>query len=344
MPARQRADLDYANLSFAFHPTDMNVRYTWRDGHWDAGVESSSETVPLHVAATCLHYGQAAFEGLKIYEAKDGRVLSFRMGENAKRMQFSAGMLEMAAPPVELFREAVLRAVRANQRFIPPYGCGATLYVRPLLIGTGPRIGVRPADEYMLIVLVTPVGPYFKRGFSSTKVRLEEEADRAAPRGIGSVKAAGNYAAGLRATMRAWGDGYGEALYLDASERKYIEELGAANFFGITKDKRYVTPKSPSVLRSITNLSLRTLAADLGYRVEERPMPLEELDELVEAGACGTAAVITPIERITVRGRDVVYLPDGKPGPHCTALYQALTAIQFGEVEDKYGWTEEIPL
>jgi branched-chain amino acid aminotransferase len=344
MPVQNRAALDFASLGFAYHPTDKNVRYRWRDGTWDAGEETDAELLPLHIAATSLHYGQAAFEGLKIYEARDGRVLGFRMDDNAARLQHSAELLMMAAPPTELFREAVLRAVAANQRFIPPYGSGATLYVRPLLIGTGPRIGVGPADEYLFLVMVTPVGPYFKLGFSSTTLIVEEQLDRAAPHGVGSAKAAGNYGAGMRATTRAKQAGYGEALYLDARDHQHVDELGAANFFGITADRIYVTPDSPSVLRSITNASLRTLAPDLGYRVEHRPVPVDELERFVEAGACGTAAVITPIERIRVRGKDVVYLPEGKPGPHCTAFYRALTAIQHGDAEDQYGWTEEIAL
>lgn len=342
MPAVQRADLDFSSLPFAYQRTDVNVRYTWRDGQWDAGEETDSEILPLHIGATCLHYGQAAFEGLKIYEASDGRVLCFRIDENAKRMQHSAETLLMQAPPVELFREAIFRVVRANRRFIPPHGSGATLYVRPLLLGGGARIGVKPADEYLFLVLVTPVGPYFKQGFSPTKLWVDETLDRAAPLGVGAAKAAGNYAAGMRGTMRAKQAGYGEALYLDAKEHRYIDELGAANFFGITTDKVYVTPDSPSVLRSITNLSLRTLASDLGYQVEHRPVLAEELRDFVEAGACGTAAVITPIEAIHFRGEEIVYLPDGKPGPHCTELYSALTAIQLGDSEDKYGWTEEI--
>ncbi len=344
MPTRPKADIDFANLTFAYRPTDANVRYTWRDGKWDGGVETDSQTLPLHIAATCVHYGQAVFEGLKVYEAEDGRVLCFRIEDNAKRMAHSAGTLMMEAPPVELFREAVYRVARANQRFIPPHGSGASLYVRPLLIGTGARIGVRPADEYMFLVLVTPVGPYFKQGFSPTKLIVEEEFDRAAPHGVGNAKAAGNYAAGMRATMRAKQAGFGEALYLDAAEHKYVDELGAANIFGITEDKRYVTPNSPSVLRSITNMSLRQLAPDLGYQVEERQVPAEELESFVEAGACGTAAVITPIESITIRGKEIVYLKDGKPGPHCTVLYERLTSIQLGDGDDKYGWTEEIPI
>lgn len=342
MAITERASLDFASLPFAYQKTDINLRYTWRDGKWDEGVETDSEILPIHIAATSLHYGQAAFEGLKVYEAKDGRALGFRIEENAKRMQHSGEMLMMEAPPVDLFVNAVRRVVRANARFIPPYGSGATLYVRPLLIGTGARIGVRPADEYIFLVLVTPVGPYFKQGFSPTRLIVEEQMDRAAPLGVGTAKAGGNYAAGMRATVRARASDYGEALYLDAKEHKYIEELGAANFFGITREKAYVTPKSPAILRSITNMSLRTLAADMGYTVEERVVLAEELRDFVETGACGTAAVITPVESITFRGEEIVYLKDGKPGPHCTALYNGLTDIQTGDGPDKHGWTEEI--
>ncbi len=344
MGITERAIFDWGTLPFAYQETDANIRYTWRDGKWDDGVESDSKILPLHVAATCLHYGQAAFEGLKVYEAKDGRILSFRVKENAKRMQHSADMLMMQPFPVDMFEEAVRRVVRLNKRFVPPHGSGASLYVRPLLIGTGPRVGVSPADEYTFLILVTPVGPYFKAGFSPTKLVVEEQMDRAAPHGVGNAKAGGNYAAGMRATVRARKQGFGEALYLDCSEHKYIDELGAANFFGITKDKTYVTPKSPSILRSITNLSLRELAAGIGYGVEERPVVATELRDFVETGACGTAAVITPIESITLRGEEIVYLKDGKPGPYCTELYTALTQIQYGDAEDTYGWTEEIEI
>jgi branched-chain amino acid aminotransferase len=342
MPITERANLDFAHLPFGYLKTDINVRYTWRDGAWDKGVETDSEVLPLHMAATALHYGQAAFEGLKVYEARDGRILSFRVEENAKRMQHSADMLMMAPVPTEVFKHAVYRAVMLNKRFIPPYGCGASLYVRPLLFGSGARIGVRPADEYTFLVLVTPVGPYFKQGFSPTKLIIETDIDRAAPLGVGTAKAGGNYAAGMRATVKAKRAGYGEALYLDAREHKYIDELGAANFFCITRKNAYVTPKSPSILRSITNMSLRELAPDHGYTVEERPVPVAELREFVEAGACGTAAVITPVESITFGKEEIVYLKDGKPGPHCTKLYKTLTAIQYGDAPDKYGWTEEL--
>jgi branched-chain amino acid aminotransferase len=343
MTQRERADLDYAHLPFGYMKTDMNVRYTWRDGEWDQGVESDSEYLPLHIAATALHYGQAAFEGLKVYEAKDGRILTFRVEDNARRMQQSAARLSMQAPPVEVFVEAVHRAVKANARFIPPYGTGAALYIRPLLIGSGPRIGVAPADEFLFLVMATPVGPYFKNGFTPTKLIVEEDIVRAAPGGVGAVKAGGNYAAGMTATVKAREAGYGEALYLDAT-KSMIDELGAANFFGIKADKTYVTPKSSSILPSITNASLRTLAADLGYTVEQRPVHIDELFTFVEAGACGTAAVITPVELVTFRGEDIIYLKDGTPGEHCTALYNALTAIQVGEAPDPDGWTAEIDI
>lgn len=342
MGITERADLDWGSLPFGYLRTDINLRYTWKDGKWDEGVESDSEVFPVHIAATCLHYGQEAFEGLKIYQAKDGRVLSFRVDENAKRMQHSAKLLRMEAPSVEVFEDAVRRVVRLNRRFIPPYGSGASLYVRPLIIGTGPQVGVKPATEYTFMVLVTPVGPYFKSGFTPTSLIIATQHDRAAPLGVGTAKAGGNYAAGMLGTVEARAAGYGEALYLDAKERAFIEELGAANFFGITKEKAYVTPKSPAILRSITNLSLRTLAADMGYTVEERPVRVTELKDFIETGACGTAAVITPIELIKHGEQEFVYLPDGKPGPHCTALFERLTGIQYGDLEDKFGWTEEI--
>lgn len=338
-----KAPLDYSSLPFGYQKTDMNVRYVWRDGSWDEGSESTEEHLPLHIAATALHYGQAVFEGLKVYETPDGRAQTFRIEENAKRFQHSAEMLSMVAPPTELFIEAVHRVVRGNQRFIPPHGTGAALYVRPLLIGTGANIGVAPSSEFTFIVLVSPVGPYFKQGFAPTKLVIEDELERAAPHGVGTAKAGGNYAAGMRATVKARQNGFGEALYLDTT-KQYIDELGAANFFGITEDKRYITPDSPSVLRSITNMSLRTLAADMGYSVEHRPVHVDELHTFVETGACGTAAVITPVESITWGKEEIVYLKDGKPGPHCTALYNRLVAIQNGDIEDPYGWTEEVPL
>ena len=339
-----RADLDWANLGFGYLKTDKNIRYTWKEGAWDSGVLVSEEHIALHMAATSLHYGQEAFEGLKVFEQKNGDTVAFRIDENAKRLARSCQQIFMEPVPEDMFVEAVFRVVNANRRFIPPYGTGASLYVRPVVIGSGPQVGVKPAEEFLFLVFVTPVGPYFKTGFKPVDMVIEEEFDRAAPGGVGNVKVGGNYAAGMLGTVEARNAGYGEALYLDAQKREYIEELGAANFFGITKEKAYVTPKSPAILRSITNLSLRTLAADMGYTVEERPVPVTELQDFIETGACGTAAVITPIELIRYGEEEIVYLKDGKPGPHCTALYERLTGIQYGDLEDKFGWTEEIKL
>ncbi len=341
MTTFERAPLNYAELPFGYQKTDINVRYIWRNGSWDAGTETDSEFLPLPIAAPALHYGQALFEGLKVYTTKDDRALLFRAEQNARRMQHSAEMLSMQAPPEELFLEAVERVVRANRRFLPPYGEGATLYVRPLLLGSGAQIGVAPAEEYVFMVLVTPVGPYFKNGFSSTKLVIEDEIVRAMPGGIGTAKAGGNYAAGMRATVKAKKGGFGEALYLDSTKR-FIDELGAGNFFGIREGKRYITPASPSILHSITNDSLQTLASDLGYIVEKRPVPVGELFDFVETAACGTAAVITPVESITYKGETITYLKDGQPGPHCTELYNALTALQTGDAPDSYGWTHEV--
>ncbi len=338
-----RPDLDWAHLDFGYRKTDYNIRYTWRDGEWDEGVLTPDETIPIHIAATCLHYGQEAFEGLKAYEQVNGDQVVFRVDENARRMKRSCEKIFMAAPPEEMFIEAVFRVVDANRRFIPPYGTGASLYVRPLVIGTGPQVGVKPAEEYMFLVLVTPVGPYFKTGFKPVHLVVEDEYDRAAPDGVGDVKVGGNYAAGLRATLRAKQAGYTEVLYLDAKEKKYIDESGPANFFGITKDGQYVTPESHSILPSITNKSLITLAGEMGMNPERRKIHVEEIFGFRDAGCCGTAAVITPVGSITWHDRKVEYVTGDVPGEDCTRLYEALTGIQLGEREDKYGWIRKIP-
>ena len=338
------ADLDWPNLTFGYMPTDYNVRYTWRDGEWSGPEISDSFDITMSVAATCLHYGQEAFEGLKVFASPDGTPRVFRIEENARRMRRSAEKILMQPIPEETFIEAVYRAVQLNLRFVPPYGTGASLYVRPLLIGTGPQVGVKPADEYVFMVFVMPVGPYFKTGFTPVDLIVEEEVDRAAPNGVGDVKVGGNYAAGMRASMRAKKAGFTEVLYLDAKENRYIDESGPANFFGITRDGRYITPDSESILPSITNMSLRTIAADMGLKVERRPVDAEEIFDFVEAGCCGTAAVITPVRKIVWRDREVVYCPDSQPGPWCTRLYEALKAIQEGDRDDPHGWVREIPL
>ncbi|GAE22870.1 branched-chain amino acid aminotransferase [Bacteroides pyogenes] len=332
-------EIDWSNLSFGYMKTDYNVRINFRDGAWGELEVSSSEYLNLHIAATCLHYGQEAFEGLKAFRGKDGKVRIFRLEENAARLQATCQGIMMAELPTERFKEAILKVVKLNDRFIPPYGTGASLYIRPLLIGTGAQVGVRPATEYMFVVFVTPVGPYFKGGFSTNPYVIIREYDRAAPHGTGTFKVGGNYAASLRANKKAHDLGYSCEFYLDAKEKKYIDECGAANFFGI-KDNTYITPKSSSILPSITNKSLMQLAQDMGLKVERRPIPEEELATFEEAGACGTAAVISPIQRIDDldNGKSYVISKDGEPGPVCTKLYNKLRAIQYGDEPDTYGW------
>jgi len=331
--------IDWANLTFGYLPTDYNIRCYYKNGSWGELEISSTDTINLHIAATCLHYGQEAFEGLKAFRGKDGKIRIFRMDENAKRMQSSASGLLMQEFPIEKFNEAVIKAVKLNERFIPPYESGASLYIRPLLIGTSPQVGVNPSKEYLFTLFVTPVGPYFKGGFQTSPFVIMREYDRSAPLGTGVYKVGGNYAASLVANKRAHEMGYSNVFYLDAKEKKYIDECGAANFFGI-KNNTYITPASTSILPSITNKSLMRLAESLGMKVEHRPVPVTELDTFEEAGACGTAAVISPIERIDDLENDKSYIfsKDGKPGPVSTKLYNKLRAIQYGDEPDEFGW------
>lgn len=332
-------EIDWKNLSFGYQKTDYNVRINYRNGAWGELEVSSSEEINMHMAATCLHYGQEAFEGLKAYRGKDGKIRVFRLEANAERLQSTCQGILMPELPTERFREAVLKVVKLNERFIPPYESGATLYIRPLLIGMSAQVGVHPATEYMFLIFVTPVGPYFKGGFSTNPYVIIREFDRSAPLGTGIYKVGGNYAASLRANKMAHDLGYSCEFYLDAKEKKYIDECGAANFFGI-KDNTYVTPKSTSILPSITNKSLIQLAQDMGLKVERRPVGEEELATFEEAGACGTAAVISPISKIDdlENKRSYVISKDGKPGPWSTKLYNKLRAIQYGDESDPYGW------
>lgn len=332
-------EIDWSNLSFGYMPTDYNVRCYYRNGAWGEMEVSSSEYINMHMAATCLHYGQEAFEGLKAFRGKDGKIRIFRLEENAARLQSTCRGIMMPELPTEKFKEMMLKVVKLNERFIPPYGTGASLYLRPLLIGTGAQVGVRPANEYLFVVFTTPVGPYFKGGFSANPYVITRQYDRAAPLGTGTFKVGGNYAASLRASMEAHTAGYSAEFYLDAKEKKYIDECGAANFFGI-KNNTYITPLSTSILPSITNKSLMKLAEDMGMKVERRPIAEEELETFEEAGACGTAAVISPIQRIDdpEKGKTYVFSKDGKPGPVCEKLYNKLRAIQYGEEPDTYGW------
>ena len=331
--------LDWSNIGFGYRKTDYNVRCWYKDGAWGNVEVSTDEYINMHMAATCLHYGQEAFEGLKAFRGKDGKVRIFRLEANAERLQSTCDGILMPRVSVELFREMVTKVVAMNERFVPPYESGASLYIRPLLIGTSAQVGVHPASEYLFIIFVTPVGPYFKGGFSANPYVIIREYDRSAPLGTGKYKVGGNYAASLRANKLAHDKGYSCEFYLDAKEKKYIDECGAANFIGI-KDNTYVTPLSTSILPSITNNSLQQIAKDMGMKVEVRPVPEEELSTFEEAGACGTAAVISPIERIDDLdlGKSFVFSKDGKPGPVCTKLYEKLRAIQYGDAPDMYGW------
>jgi branched-chain amino acid aminotransferase len=331
-------DIDWGNLPFGYFKTDYNVRCYYRDGKWGKLEVSSSEYIPMHIAATALHYGQEAFEGLKAYRGKDGKVRLFRWKENAKRMRKSADGIMMAEVPTELFKEAIFKVIELNAKYIPPYGTGATLYLRPLLIGSGPQVGVKPAEEYMFMVFVGPVGPYFKEGFKPVSIEVVRDFDRAAPLGTGHIKVGGNYAASMRPADRAHNDGFASVLFLDAKEKKYIDEAGPANFFGI-KDNKYITPHSNSILPSITNMSLEQIAKDIGLEVERRPVPVDELESFEEAGACGTAAIISPIGKIYDRTLGTTVHYGGVAGPVSTRLYETLRGIQQGEIEDIHEWT-----
>ena len=330
-------DLDWSNLGFGYRRTDYNVRCYYRDGKWGEIEVCSSEYVNLHMAATCLHYGQEAFEGLKAFRCPDGKVRVFRMDENAARLQSTCRGIMMPEVSTELFEEMV------SKEYIPTYESGASLYIRPLLIGTSAQVGVHPATEYVFIIFVTPVGPYFKGGFSTNPYVIIRDYDRSAPLGTGKYKVGGNYAASMQANHLAHEKGYACEFYLDAKEKKYMDECGAANFFGI-KNNTYVTPKSTSILPSITNKSLMQLAEDFGMKVERRQIPEEELETFEEAGACGTAAVISPISYIDDidTGKRFTFSKDGKPGPVSLKLYTQLRNIQYGIEPDTHGWTKVI--
>lgn len=332
-------EMDWSSLGFGYVPTDYNVRCYYRDGKWGEIEVSTSPTIEMHIAASSLHYGQEIFEGLKAFRGKDGKIRIFRLDENARRIADSAKGLMMAPIPEELFREMVLRVVKLNERFVPPYGSGASLYIRPLELGTTAQIGVKPAKEYVFLILVSPVGAYFKTGFKPSNICIMREYDRVAPRGTGRWKCGGNYAASLTAGEHAHELGYSAVLYLDPREKKYLDECGPANFYAI-KGNRYITPASDSILPSITNKSLMQLARDMGLEVEQRHITVDELETVDEAGACGTAAVASPVGEIDDldTGKKYVIAKDGQPGPVTTALYNRLRAIQNGDEADPYGW------
>ncbi|MGB4270147.1 MAG: branched-chain amino acid aminotransferase [Spirochaetota bacterium] len=338
---REKSKLDWQNLPFGYIKTDYNIRYFYKDGKWSEGELSTQETIPIHIAAPGLHYGQQAFEGLKVFETVDGRIVAFRPDENAKRMQRSCERIFIPEVPVDMFIEAVDKVVAANAKFVPPFGTGASLYVRPVIYGAGARVGLGPADEYVFIVFVTPVGPYYKGGFKPVKALVVEQYDRAAPNGVGDCKVGGNYAAGLRGGEYAKKKGFPIPLYLDPKEKKYVDEFGTSNFIAI-KGNTYLTPESNSILPSITNKSLMDIATLLGMNVEKRPIAIDEVEHFDEVGAVGTAAVITPVCSIHYRDRVFTFCDEEKAGPTITKLYEYLTKLQTGEIKDTFGWLHEI--
>lgn len=329
----------WSKLGFGYVPTDYNIRCRYKNGQWGELEISSEENIPIHMAASCLHYGQEIFEGMKAFEGKDGKIRVFRIDQNSKRMQDSAEFLYMPKFPVEKFEEAIKKVVKLNKKYVPPYGTGASLYIRPLMIGVGPDVGVSPSDEYLFVLFTTPVGSYFKGGFKLSNVIILRNFDRAAPYGTGHIKCGGNYAASLQSGELAHKKGYSMVCYLDAKEKKYIDECGAANFFMI-KGNKYITPKSHSILPSITNKSLRQLAKDMGMEVEQRPVGVDELPTFDEIGACGTAAVISPIGVIDDgdTGAHYDFSKNGEAGPISRKLYERLKGIQLGDVEDVHNW------
>lgn len=337
-------NIDFTKIGFDYIQTPYNVRCHYKNGQWGELETSTDSHISIHVASTGLHYGQQAFEGLKAIRGVDGQVRVFRMDQNAKRLQRSAEYLMMAVPPVELFERAVTEAVSLNIHYVPPYGSGATLYIRPVLFGVGATVGVKPAAEYMLVVFVTPVGSYFKGGVQGINIMVDRQHDRAGVHGTGHVKAGGNYASSLLSGQLAHDRGYNNALYLDPVEHRYIEECGATNFFAIG-DGAYVTPESSSILPSITNLTLQTLAQEeLGLRVERRRIDFSaEIEGFQERGACGSAAVIAPIFSIFDPENDKKYNFGTEVGPVIKTLTTRYHEIQRGITPDPYNWTTIIP-
>ena len=334
--------LDWKNLGFSYIKTDYRFIARWKDGKWDSGELTTDSTLHIHEGSTALHYGQQCFEGLKAYRCKDGSINLFRPDQNAKRMQNTCDRLLMPQVPTELFIRACKEVIKANDRWVAPYSTGATLYLRPFVIGVGENIGVRPAPEYIFSVFCCPVGAYFKGGMKPSNF-LVTGYDRAAPHGTGGVKVGGNYAASLLPHELAAERKFADAIYLDPKTHTKIEEVGAANFFGITHDNKFITPLSPSILPSITKYSLLYLAKErLGMETIEGDVYINELDQFAEAGACGTAAVISPIGGIQYGDDFHVFYSETEVGPITKRLYDELTGIQFGDIEAPEGWIVKV--
>lgn len=339
----EKKNIDWENLGFGYVRTDKRYVSHFQDGAWDDGALVGDDTITLSECACVFQYSQSCFEGLKAYTTEDGRIVTFRPDLNAKRMHDTAKRLEMAPFPEEQFISAVEQVVHANAGYVPPYGSGATLYIRPFMIGSNPVIGVKPADTFEFRMFATPVGPYFKGGAKPITIRVCDY-DRAAPHGTGHIKAGLNYAMSLHAIVEAHEQGYDENMYLDAATRTKVEETGGANFIFVTKDNKVVTPKSATILPSITRRSLMYVAKEyLGLETEEREVPISEVADFAECGVCGTAAVISPVGKIVDHGREIVFC-DGKDemGPVTKKLYDTLTGIQMGRIEAPKGWIHEI--
>lgn len=339
----EKKNIDWSNLGFGYIQTDKRFVSNYKDGAWDDGVLTEDATVVISECAGVLQYAQTIFEGMKAYTTKDGKIVVFRPDLNASRMADSARRLEMPVFPEDKFVEAVAKTVEANAAYVPPYGSGASLYLRPYMFGSNPVIGVKPADEYQFRIFATPVGPYFKGGVKPLTLKVSDY-DRAAPCGTGHIKAGLNYAMSLHAIVTAHEEGYDENMYLDAATRTKVEETGGANFLFITKDNKVVTPKSDSILPSITRRSLMYVAKEyLGLEVEEREVFIDEVKDFAECGLCGTAAVISPVGKIVNHGEEICF-PSGmeKMGPITQKLYDTLTGIQMGTMEAPEGWIKEI--
>lgn len=338
----KNVSIDWSKLGFGYMKTDLRYVSMWKDGSWDDGKLVEDNMISISEASTAIHYGQQCFEGLKAYRTPNGDVQLFRPDENGKRLNRSCRRVLMPEVPIDKFIDACMQVVKANMHFVPPYGTGATLYLRPYVIGVGHNLGVRPAPEYMFGIFCVPVGPYFKGGMAPVNFTIADM-DRAAPHGTGAAKVGGNYAGSMLPHKEAVAKGYADCIYLDPATHTKIEEVGAANFFGITADGKFVTPASPSILPSITKYSLMHLAENyLKLQVEERDCRVDNLSEFVEAGACGTAAVITPIGGIEVDGKLHVFHSETEVGPTTKKLYETLVGIQFGEIEAPEGWIYKV--
>ena len=334
--------IKWETLGFGFSNVNCHIRFTWKDGKWTGPKFVKDPYINMHIGAACLHYGQECFEGIKAFRQKSGKIVIFRPDENVRRMYRTAERTCMPPVPVKMFLDACKAVVKRNAEYVPPYGTGGSMYLRPLLIGTGPQIGVAPAKEYTFMIMVMPVGAYYKGGMKPVRAVIFDDWDRAAPHGMGDVKVGGNYAASLFAHEKAKHDGWPVELYLDAKSHKFVEEFATSNFAGISRSGAYVTPDSKSILPSVTNMTLRQCAEDLGIKVERRPVPYSEIKRFKAVAALGTAVVITPVWEIT-RGKDVIRISDPDVvHPTLQKLYDTVQGIQYGTIKDVHKWCLEV--